>query len=81
MGKRMAFLVGDGRRVRFWPDRWCTNEPLRDAFPSLFSIAASKEAWVAEVWNGAIEKGCWAPRFLRSLNDWELEEVESFLEK
>ena len=36
--------MGDGRRVRFWLDEWCEDEPLGDAFPSLFILAASKEA-------------------------------------
>ena len=44
-----------------------------------FAIAASKEAWVEEAWSGSIEGGCWAPRFLRPFNDWELEELESLL--
>lgn len=31
------------------------EEPLRVAFPPLLSIAASKEAWVVEVWDGSLE--------------------------
>ena len=57
----MTFVVGNGRRMRFWLDRWWWDEPLREVF--------SKEAWVAEVWDGAMGEGCWAPKFLRSLND------------
>ena len=36
-------MVGNGRRVRFWLDKWCGNETLRDAFLSLYAIATSKE--------------------------------------
>lgn len=39
------------RRVKFWKDRWCDNELLCDSFPSLFALASSKEAWVADLWN------------------------------
>ena len=67
VGKEMAFVVGNGRRVKFWRDRWCGEESLRVAFPTLFAIAASKEAWVEEVWDGSLEEGCWALRFLRLL--------------
>ena len=55
--------------MRFWEDRWCGKEPLKVAFPTLFAIATSKEAWVADVWDGPLELGCWAPRFVRAFND------------
>ena len=58
MGKGVDFVVSNGRRVRFWQDRWCRDEPLRDAFPSLFAIAASKEALRGGVWDGSIEERC-----------------------
>ena len=74
---RMRFKVGSGNRVKFWKDRWCGDVPLRDAFPDLFSIASSKDARVADSWDG----GSWNPRFIRQLNDWELEEVEIFFER
>ena len=48
-----------------------------EAFPSLFALATSKEAWVNEVWTAAGEtEGSWSPCFNRPFNDWELEEVE-----
>ena len=43
---RIGFRVGDGKRVRFWKDRWCGEEPLAMTFPKPFSIAPDKEAWV-----------------------------------
>ncbi|RVW27557.1 F-box protein [Vitis vinifera] len=42
--------VGDGKRVRFWKDRWCGEEPLVVTFPELLSIATNKEAWVDQLW-------------------------------
>ena len=65
--------------MNFWRDKWCEEEPLRVAFPTLFSIATPKEAWVEEVWDGSLEEGCWAPRFSRAFNDWELEEAKRLL--
>ena len=46
---RMAFIVGNGRRVSFWRDRWCGKSPLCMTFPSLFALTVEKEAWVAEI--------------------------------
>ena len=36
-------FVGNDRRVRFWKDFWCGEEPLAITFPSLFSLAVNKE--------------------------------------
>ena len=70
------FVMGDGKKVRFWKDKWCGTTPLCKAFPGLFALATSKEAWVNEVWTTAGErKGSWSPCFTRPFNDWEIEEV------
>ncbi|RVW95824.1 50S ribosomal protein L21, mitochondrial [Vitis vinifera] len=75
----VSYSVGDGKRVRFWKDNWCGNTPLCEAYPSLFDLAVSKDAKVADCWDSMGEVGGWNPRFLRPFNDWEVEEVESFL--
>ena len=46
MYSSLAFRVGNGRRVRFWKDKWCRDEPLYESFPSLFAISLAKDAWV-----------------------------------
>ncbi|RVW63391.1 hypothetical protein CK203_055912 [Vitis vinifera] len=73
------FLVGGEwyQKVRFWKDKWCGTTPLCEAFPCLFALATSKEAWVNEVWTATGERGgSWSPCFTRPFNDWEMEEVE-----
>lgn len=47
----------------------------------LLSIASSKHAWVAEMWEQTGEGRCWNPRFTRQIHDWELDEVETFFRK
>ena len=49
------------------------------SFPSLFALASSKEAWVADLWMHCSKGGGWNPSFSRPLNDWEIETVECFL--
>lgn len=66
---------------RFWLDRWCGSMSLKEEFPSLFTIAASKEAWMREVWSGTGEGGSWAPGFSTHFNDWELEDVNTFMSR
>ncbi|RVX16348.1 hypothetical protein CK203_014595 [Vitis vinifera] len=55
------------------------NNSLREAFPSLFALVDSKDAWVADCWDYLGEEGGWNPRFSRSFNDWEVEAVERLL--
>ena len=52
---------------------------LCNAFPTLFNLAAHKDARVVDVWDFSREDGGWSPVFLRPLNDWEVAEVERFL--
>lgn len=56
---------------------WTT--PLHASFPSLFAVAASKDAWVQDYWNGSTSGGGWNPIFTRPFNDMEVEEAERLL--
>ena len=77
--KNVSFAMGDGRRVRFWKDIWCGNIPLCEAFPSLFALAVSQDAWVVDCWDSVGDVGGWIPCFSRSFTDWEVEAVERLL--
>ena len=46
----MIFRMGNGWGVMFWTDMWCGYKPLGEAFPTLFSTASTKDAWVVEMW-------------------------------
>ena len=68
-------VVADGRRVKFWKEVWSRDSPLCDSSPFVFLIAASKEAWVAVVWealNG--KKGVGTPGLLETskIGSWVL---------
>ncbi|RVW28979.1 LINE-1 reverse transcriptase-like [Vitis vinifera] len=39
---RLVFVVGNGKRIKFWKDIWCGDEPLCVSFPSLFALAVSR---------------------------------------
>ena len=62
-----------------WEGVWCGESSLCDRFPTLYDIAGSKGAKVAEVWEISGGSGAWNPRFFRSLNDWEIEQVQNFI--
>jgi predicted TIM-barrel fold metal-dependent hydrolase len=61
--------MGDGTKIRFWYDLCCGDQPLKDFFPELFSIARCKEVWVTikiAVSNGNIQ---WNVSFIRPVQD------------
>ena len=79
LSQNAIFSLGDSRRLRFWKDIWCGEVALSTTFPTLFNLAAHKDAKVADVWYPSrVERG-WSLVFVRSFNDWEVEEVERFL--
>ena len=43
---RSRFIVGNGRKVKFWKDLWCEDQALKYVFPNLFRLAVSKDRWV-----------------------------------
>ncbi|RVW62551.1 putative ribonuclease H protein [Vitis vinifera] len=57
VSNRLVFIVGNGRRVRFWRDKWCGDSPLCSSFPSLFALTNDKEESVANVWDSLAEGG------------------------
>ena len=44
MKSKIVFSEGDGKKVRFWEDRWYGDYALSISFPSLYALATSKEA-------------------------------------
>ena len=56
LNNKIVFSVGDGRRVRFWKDKWCGDDALCVSFPSLYALATLEEAWVVKVWDISIEE-------------------------
>ena len=42
--RRTSLEVDNGRRVKFWIDKWCGKEPLCLSLPSLYALVVSKEA-------------------------------------
>ena len=56
--------LGNGRRLGFWKDSWCGETVLCNAFPTLFNLAAHKDARVADVWDSSREEG--VPNLLKT---------------
>ena len=79
MKQDCCFSLGDGRRIRFWEDVWCGENPLRVTFSSLYFLDDSKGAMAAEVWDSTRRAGAWNPNFVRPFNDWKLDTVQRLI--
>ena len=40
---RSRFIVGNGRKVKFWKDLWCEDQTLKEAFPNIFRLVVNKD--------------------------------------
>ena len=78
VSSRLSFLMGNGRRMNFWKDKWCGATLLCVSFTSLFALAISKVMWVNNIWNSNC-RGELEPSFSKPFNHWEVDYVESFL--
>jgi hypothetical protein len=75
----VSFKVGDGSRIKFWHDSWCGDQPLWDKFPALFRLARNQEATVADHLRFHGTTHSWDIEFLRQVQDWELDIVDTFM--
>ena len=48
-----TITLGDGKRCLFWHDSWCQGWPLKEQFPSLYTIGTRKHRTVAVELEGA----------------------------
>uniref|UniRef100_A0A2N9IAI6 Reverse transcriptase domain-containing protein n=1 Tax=Fagus sylvatica TaxID=28930 RepID=A0A2N9IAI6_FAGSY len=77
--QHISYKVGDGSRIRFWYDTWCGDSPLRNQFPILYNLARDPESRVSDICLFQGSTTSWDIEFTRSVQDWELEMVESFM--
>ena len=76
----ITFKVGDGSPIKFWHDSWCGTQSLRDSFPALFRLACNQEATVADHLHVHGNTHSWDIEFSRSVQDWEVAVVDTFME-
>ena len=69
MKRKFVFLIGDGRRARFWGDRWCEDDALSVFFPFFVHVGCLKKC-VGDGSLGFFEGvGGWNTWFSRPFND------------
>ncbi|KAJ0929069.1 putative reverse transcriptase zinc-binding domain-containing protein [Helianthus annuus] len=81
---KLKVAVGDGSSVRFWKDKWLTQEPLMLRFPNLFRLAKIKNSSVKACYLRVGDGVRWGWDWLRdpdTLEDWQsLEDLMRLLQ-
>lgn len=67
--------VSDGKRVKFWFDKWCGNICLKDEFPSLYRLSTNKEDTLPLFYDKRSSSGNWSLSFRRTPYEWELVQI------
>jgi len=45
----MEWVVGEGKKVKFWEDNWIGEESLKSRFPRLYLLPECKERVIEDV--------------------------------
>lgn len=71
--------IGDGRKNKFWMDKWIGDGCLKDKFPRLFLVSSQKYEPIANlgVWDGI--HWHWNLTWRRYLFQWEIQQLEELL--
>ncbi|KAL4357195.1 hypothetical protein AHAS_Ahas09G0162400 [Arachis hypogaea] len=75
MVRGLSLELEDGRRIRFWEDKWLPYDVLQDVFPRFFSISNQVGSVIGDCrfWDGL--EWIWNFHWRRVLFQWELELV------
>ncbi|XP_028083384.1 uncharacterized protein LOC114284637 [Camellia sinensis] len=74
--QNFRLVVGNGRRLQFWNDKWCLNQNLSVLFPRLFTLSVEKDGKLADFFNRKVSASDWNLVFRRPLLAWKEEEVQ-----
>ncbi|XWS40005.1 hypothetical protein CRYUN_Cryun18bG0103100 [Craigia yunnanensis] len=64
--------LGDGRKFKFWWDKWANGLLFKKAFPRIFALFVNKEGKVQEFGEWSNNKWYWRLLLRRRLFGWEL---------
>lgn len=71
-----VYILGDGKKIKFWLDTWYGNVPLKLIFPNLFRICRNPKQLVCQV----VENDMLQIDFRRNFGENEMKEWEQLVE-
>lgn len=77
----LSWLFGNGQRTSFWEDKWCGSIPLKQVYPTIFSLVANPRAMVADYLDLSHGRPIWQPNLRRPAFDWEIADIASLLDQ
>lgn len=77
--RHISYLVGNGRRIKFWDDRWCCRDPLRTKFPNLYTAVDTKDCFISDMLETGELGSSWNFKPKRRLRDVEIREMTELL--
>jgi hypothetical protein len=78
--KCSQFIVGDGKRVKFWEDIWVGDRSFSDAFPTIYRLSRLHNSSIHSLAIPNTILVSWNFGFRRNWNDEEASEVSVLLE-
>lgn len=69
--------VGNGTNIKFRKDKWLGHSALQTNYPNIFLIFSNPDSTISQ--NRA--DNAWNPQLRRNLQNWELEELLTLLER
>ncbi|XP_026428102.1 uncharacterized protein LOC113323972 [Papaver somniferum] len=47
--EHIVFKLKNGKGIKFWVDKWTTNGPLKDRYPTVYKASSQKTAFIADM--------------------------------
>ncbi|KAL7240263.1 hypothetical protein ACSBR2_006012 [Camellia fascicularis] len=71
--EQIKFILGNGKRIKFWTNGWLFNSPLSSLYPRLFSLATDKDYFVCQylTHQNLGTQLQWSISYRRPLRAWE----------
>ena len=77
--KSFEWVVGEGRKVKFWEDNWAGEVTLKCRFPRLYSLSKCKDMAIREVGHWEDNVWTWDLTWRRPRFNWESTMEEQLL--
>lgn len=65
--------LGNGSTIRFWYDKWASNQALRVVFPRMFNFSTKQNAFISDI----LVLSNWNLHLKHNLRDFEIDDLSS----
>ncbi|MCH90894.1 putative ribonuclease H protein [Trifolium medium] len=83
-GTNICNVLGDGKHIGFWEEKWIGMEALRALFPSLFCKSTQQDGLISTMGNWISNNWIWKFEWTETLTDTEIvlvDDLQQLLEQ